>query len=118
LPKPSFYNTPGTSLWERTRAYFFTEAGLYQVLLVAGLVAMLPFLLLEAAGLVLLIRAYPLAAVLTGGVLAYFLVLSGPVATPKYRMPIEPVLIVLAAVPLAWLAPGHCRNELGVAGSR
>jgi hypothetical protein len=36
-------------------------------------------------------------------VLAYFLLISGPVATPKYRLPMEPVLIVLAAIPLARL---------------
>jgi hypothetical protein len=34
-------------------------------------------------------------------VLAYFLLLNGPVATPKYRLPMEPVLLVLAAIPLA-----------------
>jgi hypothetical protein len=37
-------------------------------------------------------------------VLAYFLVLNGPVASPRYRLPLEPVLLVLAAVPLARLA--------------
>jgi hypothetical protein len=37
-------------------------------------------------------------------VLAYFLLLNGPVATPKYRLPMEPVLIVLAAIPLARIA--------------
>ena len=101
LPKPSFYNTPGASLWEKTRAYLFDDPGLYQVLLIAGLLAMLPILLLEAAGFVMLARTLPWAAVFAGGVLAYFLMLNGPVATPKYRLPMEPILIVLAAIPLA-----------------
>jgi hypothetical protein len=101
LPKPSFTHTPGASLWERTRGYFFERPGLYQVLLAIGLATMLPFLLLEAIGFVMLAQRLPRAAVLAGGVLAYFLVLSGPVATPKYRLPMEPVLIVLAAIPLA-----------------
>jgi hypothetical protein len=103
LPKPSFYHTPGTSLWERARAYLFDDPGLYQAALLAGLVATIPFLLLEAVGFVMLARAMPWAAVLAGGVLAYFLLISGPVAGPKYRMPMEPVLIVLAAIPLARL---------------
>ena len=103
LPKPSFYNTRGTTLWERARAYLFDDPGLYQVLLLAGLIGMVPFLVLEAIGFVMLARMLPWAAVLAGGVLAYFLLLNGPVATPKYRMPMEPVLIVLAALPLAWL---------------
>ena len=104
LPKPSFYNTPGASLWEKTRAYLFDDPAAYQVLLIVGLVAMLPILMLEAAGFVMLARTLPWAAVFAGGVLAYFLLLNGPVATPKYRLPMEPVLIVLAAIPLARLA--------------
>jgi hypothetical protein len=103
LPKPSFYNTAGTTLWQRARAYLFEEPGAYQTLLLLGLVAMLPFLALEAIGFVMLARSKPWAAALAGAVLAYFLLLNGPVAAPKYRLPMEPLLIVLAAIPLAWL---------------
>ena len=113
LPKPSFYNTPGTTLWERARAYVFDDPGRYQVLLIAGLIGMLPFLALEAIGFVMLARTLPWAAVFAGGVLAYFLLLNGPVATAKYRLPMEPVLIVLAAIPLAWLVERHCRTPAG-----
>jgi hypothetical protein len=31
------------------------------------------------------------------------------VAAPKYRLPMEPVLIVLAAIPLAWLTERRSR---------
>jgi len=103
LPKPSFYNTPGAGLWQKARAYLLDDPGRYQLLLVAGLVGMLPFLALEAVGFVMLARSLPWAAVFAGGVLAYFLLIGGPVATPKYRLPMEPVLIVLAAIPLARL---------------
>jgi hypothetical protein len=103
LPKPSFYNTAGTSLWQRARAYLFAEPGAYQILLLLGLLAMLPFLALEAIGFVMLARSKPWAAALASAVLAYFLLLNGPVAAPKYRLPMEPVLMVLAAIPLAWL---------------
>jgi hypothetical protein len=103
LPKPSFYDTPGASLWEKTRVYLFDDPGRYQLLLVAGLLTTLAFLALEAVGFVMLARTLPWAAVFAGGVVAYFLLLSGPVATAKYRLPMEPVLIVLAAIPLARL---------------
>jgi 4-amino-4-deoxy-L-arabinose transferase-like glycosyltransferase len=106
LPKPSFYGTPGASLWQRMRIYFFEQAGLYQALLAIGFAAMLPYLLLEAIGFYQLARLQPWAAVFAGALLAYFLLLSGPVASPKYRLPIEPVLIVLAAIPLARLGEG------------
>ncbi len=112
LPKPSFYATAGTSLWERARGYIFDEPGRYQLLLVLGIVAMLPFLALEAIGFVMLARTLPWAAAFAGGVLAYFLLLTGPVAGPKYRLPMEPVLIVLAALPLAWLVrPGDSTSS-------
>jgi hypothetical protein len=101
LPKPSFYNTPGASLWEKARAYVFDDPGRYQLLLVIGLLGTLPFVVLEAVGFVMLARTLPWAAVFAGGVLAYFLLISGPIATAKYRLPMEPVLIVLAAIPLA-----------------
>jgi hypothetical protein len=103
LPKPSFYNTPGAGLWQKAHAYVFDDPGRYQLLLVAGLIAMLPMLVLEVIGFVMLARMLPWAAVFAGGVLAYFLLVNGPVATPKYRLPMEPVLIVLAAIPLARL---------------
>jgi hypothetical protein len=41
----------------------------------------------------------------------HFLLLNGPVATPKYRMPMELVLIVLAAIPLARLVERTARRE-------
>src|SRR5262245_49010735 len=104
LPKPSFYNTPGGSLWQKARNYLFDDPGRYQFLLIVGLIAMLPFLALEGIGLVMLARTTPWAAVFAAGVLAYFLLLNGPIAAPKYRLPMEPVLIVLTAIPLARLA--------------
>jgi len=115
LPKPSFYNTPGAGLWQKARAYLFDDPGRYQLLLILGLIAMVPFLVLEAIGFVMLARTLPWAAVFGGGVIAYFLLLSGPVATPKYRLPIEPVLIVLAAIPLAWVA--ERRKRIGAAAA-
>jgi 4-amino-4-deoxy-L-arabinose transferase-like glycosyltransferase len=104
LPKPSYYDTPGVSLWQRTRTYLFGEAGPFHVLLAAGLAGMLLFLALESIGFVMLAQKLPWAAALAGGVLAYFILLNGPVIGPKYRLPMEPILIVLAAIPLAWLA--------------
>jgi 4-amino-4-deoxy-L-arabinose transferase-like glycosyltransferase len=103
LPKPSFFDTPGANLWQKARAYLLDDPGRYQLVLVAGLLATLPFVVLEAAGFLMLARTRPWAAVFAGGVLAYFLLLNGPVATAKYRLPMEPVLIVLAAIALARL---------------
>jgi GNAT superfamily N-acetyltransferase len=104
LPKPSFYNMPGASLWEKAHTYLFDDPGRYQLLLIIGVLGTLAFLALEAVGFVMLARTLPWAAVFAGSVLAYFLVISGPIASPKYRLPMEPVLMVLAAIPLARLS--------------
>jgi hypothetical protein len=71
---------------------------------------MLPLLLLEAIGLVMLARSQPLAAALALGLVGYFLLLSGPVAGPKYRLPVEPALLVFAAFPLAKVADRYVRT--------
>lgn len=111
LPKPSFYQTPGMTLMERAEAYLFHDAGLYQKLVVAGLALTIPFFLLKIFGLALLARRHPGLALLAVGVLAYFLVVNGPVATPKYRLPMEPVLIALTALALVELWRWLCRRR-------
>jgi len=58
---------------------------------------------LQAAGFLMLARTHPWAAAFAAAVLAYFLLINGPVATPRYRLPMEPVLLVLTAIPLARL---------------
>ena len=103
LPKPSFYNTAGSTLWQKARSYLLDKPGIYQSVLAIGLVAMLPFLALQAAGFIMLARALPWGALLAFGLLAYFLLITGPVTGPKYRLPIEPVLLMLTALPLARL---------------
>jgi len=100
LPKPSFYSTSGTNLWDKARAYTVDSPGVYRLVLLVGLGAMLPFLVLEASGFVVLARRRPWPALFTGGIVAYFLLVNGPVASAKYRMPIEPVLIILCAIAL------------------
>jgi hypothetical protein len=111
LPKPSFYNTPGPTLWDKSRAYLFNDAGWYQALLALGLATTTPFVLLEMIGLVMLARVRPLAALLAAGVIGYFLLVNGPIAAPKYRLPLEPILIVLSAIPLTRLIESRMRGS-------
>jgi len=103
LPRPNFYEVPGKTLWERARSYVFDSFSHYQALLILGLVPAVPFLALQAAGFLMLARTHPWAAAFAAAVLAYFLLINGPVATPRYRLPMEPVLLVLTAIPLARL---------------
>jgi hypothetical protein len=112
LPKPSYYATPGGSLWQKASGYLFNDPGLFQALMLAGLAGMLVFLVLEVIGFVMLAQILPWAAALAATVLVYFSLLNGPVIGPKYRLPMEPVLIVLAAIPLARLmAKEYARRQ-------
>jgi hypothetical protein len=115
LPKPSYYGTPGATLWQKARVYLFDAPGLFQLLMLSGLSCMLLFLALESVGFVMLAQQWPWAAALCAGVLAYFVLLNGPVIGPKYRLPMEPILIVLAAIPLARVAERvrAARSKLG-----
>jgi hypothetical protein len=113
LPKPSFYNTPGQTLWDKSRAYILDDPGLYQILLMLGLATTAPFVALELLGFIMLARMRPLAAVLAAGVIGYFLLINGPVASPKYRLPLEPILIVLSAIPLARLVNSYRGRATG-----
>lgn len=108
---------PRRGAWDKLRSYLFSHHGLYEVLLLTSLAATLAFDLLAAVGLVMLARASPWAALFATGIVTYFLMLNGPVATPKYRLPIEPVLIVLAALPLAALKRRRPADAPAMAGS-
>jgi 4-amino-4-deoxy-L-arabinose transferase-like glycosyltransferase len=100
LPRPSFYATPGKGLFGRAWAYFFGDPGWFQIVVLVGLAGSVLAFLLQLWGLAALFRFSRLAAI--GAILfvAYFLAISGPTAGPKYRMPFEPVMIVLFALGL------------------
>jgi hypothetical protein len=100
LPRPSFYATPGKSLFERASNYFLSDVGAFQVVVLAGLAASLAAFALQIWGYVVLVRRSRLAAAAAALFVGYFLAVSGPTAGPKYRMPYEPVMIVLFALGL------------------
>lgn len=100
LPRPSFYQTAGRGLVERAWAYFFADPGWFQILVLFGLAASLLAFVFQLWGLGILFRHSRLSAVAAILFMGYFLAISGPTAGPKYRMPFEPVAIVLFALGL------------------
>ena len=67
---------------------------------------------LSAIGFTLLCRERARWAALAAVPVIYFLLLTGPVVSAKYRIPMEPSLIVLAGIGLAaiWSAATSRRN--------
>jgi hypothetical protein len=55
--------------------------------------------------------------VLFAGWIGYILVVNGPVASPKYRLPIEPVLVLLSAAGLL-LVRGASQSQRAPARQR
>lgn len=100
LDKPSFSETPGATIQARIANYLFADIGAYQIVLLTGLGFMALALSLQGWGVLLLVRRRPWAAFYAGGLILYFLLANGPVAAPKYRLPMEPALIVFAAAGL------------------
>jgi len=107
LPRRGFYDTPGSNLWEKLQAFLFGSGNtLYAWLLMLGLLGVAAFRLVQIIGFFTLLRrgANFAGLLLLAGWFAYVLLLNGPVASPKYRLPLEPVLAVLTGAGLAAFA--------------
>jgi 4-amino-4-deoxy-L-arabinose transferase-like glycosyltransferase len=114
MEKPSFFATPGQSMLERAVHYFRSSPLAFTIVMIAGVAGSFLSIALSAIGFALLCRDRAGWAALAAAPIVYFLVLTGPVISAKYRMPMEPSLIVLAGIGLAaiWSAVASRRNAL------
>lgn len=114
LPRRGFYDTPGANFWAKLRAFLFGSGNtLYAWLLMLGIVGVAAFRFVQIVGVISLMRrgANWAGLLLLAGWVGYVLLLNGPVASPKYRLPIEPALAVLTGAGLA--AFGRRRSAQG-----
>lgn len=106
IPRTGFYGTPGASMIEKMMNFLFSsESAVYTWTLLIGIAGVIAIRLVQSAGLVVLIRqawrhrgddlAILILFVLWIG---FILAVNGPVASPKYRLPIEPVLNILTGI--------------------
>jgi len=84
-------------MFERIIAWLSAGSTGWKLAAGIGLLAAIIGSIFEAWGFFRLIRILPWTAFLTGGVILYFLLIMGPVAAPKYRLPFAPATIVLTA---------------------
>jgi hypothetical protein len=97
LPRTGFYGTHGQTIVEKVVAFMFrSDNALYAWVLLAGVAGLAVVRLLQLAGWVVMLGAgeWMAAGVLTLWCL-FILAVNGPVASPKYRLPMEPALAVL-----------------------
>ena len=94
----SFYNDPNPGLAGRVHAYLATSAPAARPWIAGALALGAVSLGLQAYGFVRLAQRLPWAAIFAALLVLYVLLVTGPIISPKYRLPAEPVLIVLTAL--------------------
>jgi len=102
-----FTTSPGKGALEQANNFLFkNENKVYSFMLAAGILLTLAFRLVQLAGAWVLLRSKPGILVAGAVVVAYFLAVSGPVGYAKYRLPYEPLFILLTALAVQrWLIP-------------
>jgi hypothetical protein len=105
MPHPSFTSTSHLDSLSRITLYIQESSPLYLAVVAVGLAGAVLASLLQIYGVVLLSRLSGWMAILGVAVVLYFLLISGPITAPKYRLPFAPVLIILQAVALVELWP-------------
>jgi hypothetical protein len=118
MEKPSFFATPGRSMTERAALYLKSSSVAFAGVTIAGAAGSILSIALAAVGIACLFRARAAFAALAAMPVVYFLLLNGPVGSAKYRIPMEPSLIVLAAVGLAAIASIGLSARFAAAKSR
>lgn len=117
LPRTGFYDTRGASSTEKILNFLFrSDNALFAWIMIAGIAGVAVMGLLQLIGVfALLWRPGPLLLLVlwTGFVLA----INGPVASPKYRLPIEPALVLLAGVGFCALRDRFSRQQNNAAGA-
>jgi len=100
MPRRGFYDTPGSSAIEKVWNYFFNSGNaLYARLLAVSAIGIVCFRLVQLFGLYAVLCQKTLEERVLWGILLswglYILAIMGPIASAKYRLPIEPILCLL-----------------------
>lgn len=105
----SYLATTGDNLLERIVNFLGGNPSAYMALFLGGAAIAVIAFVLQIGGYVLLLKHSPWAGFFAGLVLLYFLLANGPIFLPKYRLPMEPVLIVLQALAVVSVWRFLCR---------
>jgi hypothetical protein len=100
LPRTGFFATQGTSMPTKIVNFLFhSENRLYSWVLLTGIAGVVILRLVQLRGMYAVLRQKNMlpAAVLLASWVLFILLVNGPIASPKYRLPIEPVLVLLTA---------------------
>ena len=94
LPHISFAEDTRGDLFARTKQFISGSSSIYVAVLIASGAGAIIISIFQFAGFLVQLRVNMMLAVLSALTVAYFLIINGPVGSPKYRLPIEPMLII------------------------
>jgi 4-amino-4-deoxy-L-arabinose transferase-like glycosyltransferase len=100
LKSVSYYGSSNRGLVDISLRMLKSGTNAFLVWFVGGAALGMVGLMLQLYGLAACIRWSPGATLLGCLVIAYYLLLNGPVSLPKYRLPYESVLIIFQAIAL------------------
>ena len=106
IPRTGFYETRGPTMAEKMKNFLFhSESATYGWALLVGIAGVFVIRIIQTAGLIDAIeqawreRTHMLPiATLFALWFCFILTVNGPVASPKYRLPLEPVLNILTGI--------------------
>ena len=116
IERPHFFYTKGKNALDRIFNFLKGMQGIFSWFLFISLFWMAISRVLQLWGLSRLLRSKPWECGLVVLIIGYFLLISGPVGYAKYRLPFEPVLIVLLAIGIKdlfqrWIKRGFSQSE-------
>ena len=94
LPHISFAGDTRGDLIARAWQFISGSSSIYVTALIASGAGAIIVSLFQFFGFFVQLRVNLMLAVLSALTVAYFLIINGPVGSPKYRLPIEPILII------------------------
>lgn len=98
IERPHFFSTKGTTFFERAWNFFVSIKGPFGFAVMGSLGILLISRVLQMWGFILLVRRDIWKGIFCFCLVSYFLIISGPVGYAKYRLPFEPILIILMAI--------------------
>jgi 4-amino-4-deoxy-L-arabinose transferase-like glycosyltransferase len=96
--RQSFYDLNAKNFYEKVTRYLQGNGPVYTTVFALGSLGSIATSLLALYGLMRLWRLSRWAALFAVLAILYFLLVNGPVASPKYRLPLEPILVVLTTL--------------------
>lgn len=106
IERPHFFYTEGKTLLERAGNFIRNMPGLFGWFLCGSLAGTALMRLIQLWGLVVCLKRDIWKGSLMVILIGYFLAVSGPIGYAKYRLPFEPILIILLAIGAYSIAKG------------